>query len=191
MIHFTELLENDEPATERLTLAWDLRCRSRFAARLDSGRECGVVLPRGTTLPDGSKLRSMDGTVALVCAAPEELSVVYGHDHFSLLRATYHLGNRHVPLEVRTDSLAYQHDHVLDDMVRELGLMVAFECRPFQPESGAYRSGAGHQHSHGHRHSHSHHHHGHHSHDDGTPESLDLEDAPDTHRTPSHEGALQ
>jgi urease accessory protein len=206
MFYFHELLENAQPARETLTVPWDVRCRSRFAARLDSGHDCGVLLPRGTTLKEGDRLRAEDGTVALVRAAPEELSVVYCDDFLPLLRAAYHLGNRHVPLQVELGRLAYQHDHVLDGMVRELGLTVAFEVRSFEPESGAYRSGhGGHHHDHGHHdhghhdHGHhnlgghhhhgSHHHHGghhhHHHHDDPH------EDAPDTHRTPHRGEAMQ
>ncbi len=172
-MRFIELASPQAVAQDCLTLPWELRIRSRFAAQLDSGLECGVLLPRGSALSEGDKLRTETGFVAVVRAAPEELSVVEEADPLLLSRAAYHLGNRHVPLQIEVGRLRYQHDHVLDDMVRGLGLRVGFERGAFEPENGAYAGGSGHGHHHHgpgkregqHHHSHEHgvhaHHHAH------------------------------
>jgi len=103
-----------------------------------------------------------DGSCIRVDAAPEELSVVKSDDHFQLLRAAYHLGNRHVMLQITPGQLAYQHDHVLDDMLRGLGLRVECVIAPFHPEAGAYHGQGSHQHvqthspQHDHEHPHAH-----------------------------------
>lgn len=123
---------------------------------LDDGREAGVLLPRGIALRDGDSLASEDGHLVRVVAAAETLSRVDCADPLALARAAYHLGNRHVPLCIEPGRLYYQHDHVLDDLVRGLGLAVRCEEHPFEPEPGAYQ-GQGPTHGHGH----AHHHHGH------------------------------
>ena len=68
----------------------------------------------------------------------------------TLARASYHLGNRHVALEIGPDWVRYSHDHVLDDMLRGFGLEVRVEERPFEPEGGAYVAASHHAHSHSH-----------------------------------------
>lgn len=143
----------------RLTLPFDLRQRSRLLARLDSGEEVGLVLPRGTVLRGGDLLLASDGRVVQVVAAPEEVSVVRAPEARQLARAAYHLGNRHVALQVTDEAILYPHDHVLDDMLRGLGLEVGFAMLPFEPEAGAYSSSHSHSHgSHPHDHGHAHHH---------------------------------
>jgi urease accessory protein len=119
--------------------------------RLDDGREAGILLPRGETLRDGDRLASEDGMVVTVRAASERLSVATAGDPLLLARACYHLGNRHLPLEIGEGRLAYRHDHVLDDLVRGLGLAVTVVDAPFDPEPGAY-GGLGARHGHGHHH---------------------------------------
>jgi urease accessory protein len=89
--------------------------------------------------------------IAKVIAAEEEVSVASSNNKLLLAKAAYHLGNRHMPLQIEEDCLSYQKDHVLDDMITNLGLSIAHEMRPFEPESGAY-------HSHSSKHSHSHNH---------------------------------
>ena len=147
---------NEGAASVTLTLTYDQRCKSRQRLRLDDDSEAALLLERGTVLADGALLVADDGTVIAVKAAPESLSVVRTEDPLALARAAYHLGNRHVPLQIRGGELSYQHDHVLDDMVRSLGLSVSTVKAPFQPEGGAY--GRGHGHGHG---SHSDHDHDH------------------------------
>ena len=152
------------PATGRLVLSYDARNKSRFRARLENGEEIAVMLPRGTVLAHGDRLLTDEGESYEVLAADESLSVATTDDPHLLSRATYHLGNRHVPLEIGVGRLAYQHDHVLDDMLRRLGLSVTYESGRFEPESGAYGH-SHHDHSH-HDHSHDGHSHHDHSHDD-------------------------
>jgi urease accessory protein len=129
-------------ATGTLTLPFGERRRSRLRARLDDGREVALLLPRGTELRDGDRLRDESGELSVVVRAAEEtLSWVRADDRLLLARAAYHLGNRHVPVQIGPGWLAYQHDHVLDGMVAELGLPVEVRQAPFEPESGGYRHG--------------------------------------------------
>jgi urease accessory protein len=147
---------NAEPADGRLILDYDSRQKSRFRARLESGEELAVHLPRGTVLADGDRLLTEDGMSIDVLAADEELSVATTDDALLLARAAYHLGNRHVPLRIGVGILAYRHDHVLDGMMRRLGLMLAFRRAPFTPEPGVYGHDASGGHRHGHDHGHAH-----------------------------------
>jgi urease accessory protein len=134
--------------SDTLTLPFDIRQKSRFKAQLDSGREIVVRLPRGSHLHDGALLEASDGGVILVKAATEEVSRVSTPDAHLLARAAYHLGNRHVPLQIEPGRLSYLHDHVLDDMLERLGLEVVCEAAPFEPEHGAYGHGSSHGHEH-------------------------------------------
>lgn len=121
-----------------LTLVFDARQRCRQRVVLEDGSERALLLPRGTTLRDGDRLRDTEGAIIRVRAAPETVSVARTTDRHLLVRAAYHLGNRHVPLQIDIDSLRYRHDHVLDAMVEGLGLSVSCEQVPFEPELGAY-----------------------------------------------------
>lgn len=141
-------------AQAMLSLSYDARQKSRFRTALPDGSEVVVMLPRGETLRDGDALQSDEGVVLGVVAKPEPVSVVHTRDGLLLSRAAYHLGNRHMPLQILPDQLRYPHDHVLDDMLRQLGLNPTCEHLPFEPESGAYGSGhafaaRGHTHHHG------------------------------------------
>ena len=148
-----------------LELDWDLRSKSRFSATDSSGREIGVVLPRGTALRGGDVLVAEDGSlVRVIAAAQPVLQVRFCTEHgsaFDLLRAAYHLGNRHVPLELQADLLQFEPDPVLADMLRRQHLIVTDALAAFEPEGGAYGEGAGHGH---HHHGHDEHAHGHHAH---------------------------
>lgn len=139
-----------------LTLPHERRIISRQRVTLDDGSEAGLFLPRGSSLQHGDVLQSDQGELIRVQAAPEKVSTLYCDDPWLLARACYHLGNRHVPLQIMQGLIRYQHDHVLDEMLHGLGLHVVVEQAPFEPEAGAY--GAGHLHSHGHDHAHSHDH---------------------------------
>lgn len=121
-----------------LTLDWDRRQRSRLRARLDDGREVALLLPRGTRLRGGDVLQALDGTRIRVRAAPEQLSCVEVADAGLLMRACYHLANRHVPVQIDATRLCYRRDAVLDDMLRGLGLLVTHALEPFEAEAGAY-----------------------------------------------------
>ena len=139
-------------------LDWDVRQKSRIAATDSLGRALNVFLPRGTVLRGGDVLVCEDGSLVRVKAAPQPVLVVtHCADHgtpFDLLRAAYHLGNRHVPLELQPDRLLLEPDHVLADMLRKMHLIVTEELAPFEPEGGAYAAGGhGHEHhDHGHQH---------------------------------------
>jgi urease accessory protein len=147
-----------------LQLDWDVRQKSRFAATDSSGRQLGVFLPRGTVVRGGDVLVAEDGSLVRVLAAPQPVLVVTARplhgSPFDLMRAAYHLGNRHVPIELKPDHLKIEPDHVLADMLRAMHLVVREDCTAFEPEGGAY--GAHGQHAHGHDHDHDHgHDHGH------------------------------
>jgi urease accessory protein len=139
-LRITQRLEGRRGADARLLLPFELRSRSRFRARLTSGEEVGVLLPRGQILRDGDLLLAADGRVVEVKAAAETVSTVRSADAHLLARAAYHLGNRHVALQIGSGWLRYGHDHVLDDMARGLGAEVIVEQAPFEPESGAYHA---------------------------------------------------
>jgi urease accessory protein len=143
MLTFTEKLTAPAPAQTTLTLPFDARQKSRLRATLDDGREAGLMLTRGTLLRGGDLLRAADGTVVEVRAAPESVSTAFARDAELLTRAAYHLGNRHIAVQIGDTWLRYLHDHVLDHMLEQLGLRVSFEQAPFEPEAGAY-DGQGH-----------------------------------------------
>jgi urease accessory protein len=165
MLELTRRIAHGD-ASVTLTLPLDRRICSRLRVTLDDGTAAGVFLERGQVLRDGDLLGTVDGLVVRVRAASEPLSEVRCPDRLMMARACYHLGNRHVPLQIADGLLRYQHDHVLDDMLRGLGLQPGLVQAPFEPEAGAYGGSAQ---AHPHRHDKDHnHHHGHagHAHDD-------------------------
>ena len=150
-------------------LDWDVRQKSRFDATDSQGRTLGVFLPRGTVVRGGDVLVAEDGSLVKVQAAAQPVLVVrHCADHgspFDLLRAAYHLGNRHVSLELQPDHLKLEPDHVLADMLRQMHLIVSEEQAAFEPEGGAYATGGHAHHGHSHDHGHDHGHHHDHNHD--------------------------
>lgn len=134
-------------------LDWDVRQKSRFDATDSLGRTLGVFLPRGTVVRGGDVLVAEDGSLVKVAAAPQPvLRITHCQAHgtaFDLTRAAYHLGNRHVPIELKPDFLQIEPDHVLADMLRSMHLIVNEATAPFEPENGAYAAGghAGHDHT--------------------------------------------
>ena len=147
-LQIVERLSEPAPVQATLTLPFALRQKSRLRTRLDSGEDIGLFLPRGTILRHGDRLRTTTGQVIEVQAAPETVSTACTDDSLLLTRAAYHLGNRHVALEVGAGWLRYLHDPLLDRMITDLGLSVRCEQAPFEPEIGAY--GTDHpRHSHG------------------------------------------
>jgi len=143
-----------------ISLTADDRTRSRQRLELADGQVVFLQLPRGTGLQGGDLLRgnpSGDSTteiIAQITAKPEPVMTVRAIDPFKLLQAAYHLGNRHVPLEITPHYLRLAFDSVLAHMLQHLGVEVQQELLPFQPEAGAY--GSSHDHNHGHNHRHNH-----------------------------------
>jgi len=137
-------------------LDWDVRQKSRFDATDSSGRALAVFLPRGTVVRGGDVLVAGDGSLIAVHAAAQPVQVVRHcgqHGTASdLLKAAYHLGNRHVAVELRPDHLKFEPDHVHAAMLSRLHLIVSDETAPFEPEGGAYQ--AEHAHDPAHRHGH-------------------------------------
>jgi len=129
-------------ALPELRLPFELRARSRLRARLSSGEEVALLLPRGTVLRDGAVVAG-SGLVVRVRAAEEDVIEVRAPDPQALARAAYHLGNRHVPVQVGPGTLLLGYDPVLVDMLVRLGVSARRTWAPFEPEAGAY-GGHGH-----------------------------------------------
>lgn len=140
-------------------LDWDVRQKSRFDATDSRGRQLGVFLPRGTLVRGGDVLVAEDGSLIQVIARVQAVLVItHCTSHgtpFDLIRAAYHLGNRHVPIELQPDHLKIEPDHVLVGMLRAMHLIVTEAEVAFEPEGGAYSTQE-----------HGPSHHGHHSHED-------------------------
>ena len=158
----TNLRFSFQTTPPELWLNWD----PSTDATDSQGRRLGVFLPRGTAVRGGDVLVAEDGSLVRVLAAPQPVLVItHCTEHgsaFDLLRAAYHLGNRHVPIELKPDHLKIEPDHVLADMLRSMHLIVREANEAFEPEGGAYGAAGGHGHHHGH-----HEHHEHHGHDHG------------------------
>ncbi len=149
MLKFTQKTNEVLEPNATLTLTFDQRNKSRLKTTLDDGRAVGIVLKNGDSLKKNDILLNDDSQVIIqIKAALETVSTVYCNDTLQLARACYHLGNRHVSLQIAPDFIRYQHDHVLDDMVKGLGLEILVEQAPFEPESGAYHTTSPHHHSH-------------------------------------------
>ena len=123
----------------RIVLSFEQRQKSRLRAKLESGEEVALVLPRGRVLRGGDQVSTTDGRVVEIVGAPEKLLHI---EASSIARIAYHLGNRHVAVQVGEGYLRIAEDHVLEDMLRGLGARVSHVEAPFEPEAGAY----GHQH---------------------------------------------
>ena len=150
-----------EAPTARLVVDWEYRQRSRFRSQLDDGREVAVMLKEAGLLADGDRLKSEKGEIIEVSAAVESLSEAHTQDPMLFARACYHMGNRHVPLQIMDARLRFKPDHVLEEMLRRLGLEISALEAPFDPERGAYGAHShahadSHAHSHSHSHSHNH-----------------------------------
>ena len=172
-------------------LDWDVRQKSRFDALDSAGRTLGVFLPRGMVVRGGDVLVADDGSLVRVVAAPQAvLKITHCINHgtpYDLIRAAYHLGNRHVPIELKPDHLKIEPDHVLAEMLRAMHLIVHAVDEAFEPENGAYASGGhahgGHGHKHDHGHAHGEAHTGGHSHTQEAPKrnAIPIAAAPHVH----------
>ena len=144
-----------------VSLDWDVRQKSRFQVEDSSGRVLSVFLQRGHVVRGGDVLVADDGSLVRIEAAPQALlRITTCPQHgtpFDLVRAAYHLGNRHVPIELKPDHLQIEPDAVLADMLRSMHLIVNKVDAAFEPEGGAYgahHGGSGHSHDDGHDHAH-------------------------------------
>ena len=174
-----------------LELDWDTRQKSRFEASDSAGRTLGVFLRRGMVVRGGDVLVADDGSLVRVVAAPQAvLKITHCVNHgtpYDLIRAAYHLGNRHVPIELKPDHLKIEPDHVLAEMLRAMHLIVHAVDEAFEPENGAYASGGhahgGHGHKHDHGHAHGEAHTSGHSHTQETPKrsAIPIAAAPHVH----------
>jgi urease accessory protein len=167
MIHFSKLIRHGQglapvllKRATSITLDWDVRQKSRFESTDSAGRQVGVFLQRGQVVRGGDVLVGEDGSLLKVLAAPQAvLRITHCSQHgtpFDLTRAAYHLGNRHVPIELQTDHLKIEPDHVLADMLRAMHLIVHEVQDSFEPENGAYGEHGGGHHHHGDDHGHAH-----------------------------------
>jgi urease accessory protein len=144
MLTLTDRLPSNPETRVSLTLALTADERSRSRHRFDvsgdaSDQAVYLCLPRGTVLHHGDLLKAeSDGQIVRIIAKPEPVLTVTAQSALDLLRAAYHLGNRHVPLEVKATYLRLSPDPVLATMLEQLGLQVQAEVAPFQPEAGAY-----------------------------------------------------
>jgi urease accessory protein len=132
-------------AVERAVLTFDERCKSRLLVKLDSGEHAALIVERGRVLRGGERRRLEDGRAVDIIAAQESLCEAVSVDPLLIAKAAYHLGNRHVAVQLLNGALRFQADHVLAEMVAGLGLQVHALVAPFEPEGGAY----GHHHAHG------------------------------------------
>ena len=144
-----------------VSLDWDVRQKSRFQVEDSLGRVLSVFLQRGHVVRGGDVLVAYDGSLIRIEAAPQALlRITTCPQHgtpFDLIRAAYHLGNRHVPIELKPDHLQIEPDAVLADMLRSMHLIVNKVDAAFEPEGGAYgahHGGSGHSHDDGHDHAH-------------------------------------
>jgi urease accessory protein len=142
------------PVAGTLRLRFDRRQKSRQRAALTSGEEVLLLLPRGEVLRGGDRLIASDGRVIGIAAEPESVLHVECADPSALARAAYHLGNRHVAVQIGEGYLRLAPDHVLAAMLTGLGVKVTEMCAPFEPEAGAYRRE--HEHDEGHTYTHGH-----------------------------------
>jgi urease accessory protein len=129
----------DQNSLLTLALIAEDRTRSRHRFMTVEGEEINLQLQRGTVLREGDILADeQDQAIAIVIAKPEPVVTVTAKQPLEFLRAAYHLGNRHISLEITENYLRLSPDSVLEDMVLQMGLTITHETQPFQPESGAY-----------------------------------------------------
>ena len=133
-------------AEDRVLIDYDHRHRRRIVLRTEGGQDVLLDLPEAVRLRDGDGLLLEAGGVVLVAARPEALAEIHAHDADDLVRIAWHLGNRHLPVQLLAGRLRIRADHVIETMVEGLGGHVERIEAPFDPEGGAYAGG--HQHHH-------------------------------------------
>jgi urease accessory protein len=147
-------------AADEVLIDYDRRYRRRILLRTEAARDVLLDLQQAVRLRHGDGLLLEDGSVVLVVARPEALLDIHAHDDHTLVRIAWHLGNRHLPVQLLSDHIRIRADHVIAEMVELLGGHVQEIQAPFDPEAGAYAGGHQHSHDddedHGHAHSHPH-----------------------------------
>ena len=141
---------------DRVLIDFDRRYRRRIMLRTEQGREVLLDLTQAVRLRDGDGLAVNAGGVVRVCARPEPLLEIHAHDDSEMMRIAWHLGNRHLPIQLQGERIRIRADHVIRDMVEGLGGHVDEIEAPFDPEAGAYAGGHQHHHHHDHDHDHDH-----------------------------------
>jgi len=149
-------------AVDRVSLDADERHRRRVVLTGERGTTFLLDLPHAMALRDGDGLVLDDGGIVRIVSRPEPLTEIAAADSHELARLAWHIGNRHIEVQVVGDRLRIRRDHVIEDMLRGLGARLSPVEAPFNPEQGAYA-----QHAHGHGHDHAHGHDHHHGHDHG------------------------
>jgi len=144
MLTITQRISIANTIDDYIELPFLLRQKSRLRVTTQAGKEAGLFLDRGVILRGGDLLRSTDGLVLQIIAAQEPVYDVVAETPQALMCAAYHLGNRHVPLQVGDGWLRLEQDHVLKEMLVGLGMKITERNAPFEPEAGAY--GGGHRH---------------------------------------------
>lgn len=167
MIRATAIVRRPAVKAERVVdivvLDHQARHRRRIVMTGEKGTQFLLDLDKASVLDHGDALKLEDGRLVQVEAAPEKLIEVRTSSPLRLLKAAWHLGNRHVPAEITEDAIYFAEDHVLLEMVRGLGAIATPMVRPFRPEKGAYEAAEAHGHG---AHDHDHHGHDHHDHHD-------------------------
>jgi urease accessory protein len=135
---------------DEVLIDFDRRHRRRIVLTTQSGRELLIDLAHAVRLRDGDGLALDDGGVVRVRARAEPLLEIHGHGDAELVRIAWHLGNRHLPVQLLGDRIRIRADHVIAEMVEGLGGHVEAIDAPFDPEAGAYAPGAAHHHDHDH-----------------------------------------
>ena len=172
MLVFNQLVDGDhvaalaslQAAVHSVELTFHERTKGRLRIKTTLGVEAGIQIERGLILQDGQMLQADSGEYLKIEAKDEMVSVASAASQHLFARACYHVGNRHAEVEIGESQLKYLRDHVMDEMLRRLGLDVCEESLPFQPENGAYAKGHSHSHSHSHSHEHEHEHEHEHGH---------------------------
>jgi len=157
MLIFNKHVKESSKPDYSVSLPFEKRVRGRLRVTLDDDQgDAGIDIERGDVLAHGALLANEEGSVLVVFSQPESVSVASTADSRLFSRACYHVGNRHAQVQIADHELIYLHDHVLDEMLKGLGLQVVLEERAFDPESGAYASNSSsHHHHHEHHHAHS------------------------------------
>lgn len=132
---------NTEHEVDRVLLDYDDRHRRRIMLHGERGCEVLIDLPHAAHLRDGDGLALQTGGIIRICARPERLLEIHAHDDGELVRIAWHLGNRHLPVQILGDRLRIRADHVIEDMIEHLGGHAEAIEAPFDPEAGAYSGG--------------------------------------------------